>query len=209
MIHQFYTRTLTIKIFYSSRYILFFLVYPVSRKRKMLAFPLVSTNIRTLRLALPLTSSSIVMVTFENMSWRFVPYQRHVCIISASLQALLASCCLSYRGKHVRKRLSCSNGSNQKHTVRSESIISKGRENVVGFGLCGPLWFDPHKASNDANWPTWTKYFKWRTSINRKYIYRTVRLAILTLSSSEKYITNLRIFDLLCYCFYSKWWPHI
>lgn len=99
--------------------------------------------------ALPLASTTIVIATFENTSWRFVPYQRHMCIISATLQASLASCCLSYRGKHVRKRLSCSSGSSQERTVQSESIISKGRERGrertgVGFGLCGrrsaPIW---------------------------------------------------------------------
>lgn len=180
-------------------YILF-LVYPVSRKREMFAFPLVSPNIRTFRLALPLASTPIVMVTFENTSWRFVPYQRHVCIISASLQASLASCCLSYRGKHVRKRLSCSNGSNQKHTVRYGTVwidnIKGKREDVVGFGLCGPLWFDPHKASNDANWPTWTKYFKRYISINRKckgFAFNDFN----SFSSFFPRKVNLRIFNLL------------
>lgn len=141
VIYEFpWNRTLTIKI-----HILYFaindlLAHPVSRNRKTFAFPLLSANIRTLRFALPLASTSIVMVTFENTSWRFVPYQRHVCIISASLQASLASCCLSYRGKHVRKRLSCSNGSNQKHTVRSESIISKGRERRLRSLRSALIW---------------------------------------------------------------------
>lgn len=31
--------------------------------------------------------------------------------------------------------------------------IKGKREDVVGFGLCGPLWFDPYKASNDVNRP--------------------------------------------------------
>lgn len=129
-----------------------FLGHSVSRGRVALEFPSVSTNIRTLRLALPLASTTIVIATFENTSWRFVPYQRHMCIISATLQASLASCCLSYRGKHIRKRLSCSSGStSQGRTIQSESIISKGRERGrerererVGFGLCGrrfaPIW---------------------------------------------------------------------